>query len=106
MENNNCTIVIEVFVCKTKYSIYVVIYVTIPKGDNVGGFGHERNQQIRWNFYNEKCRHPTSIFLHISNENDGHHENDFHTWEMHMQNSSNKYLGEEHSIQLLVVTRP
>jgi hypothetical protein len=44
--------------------------------------------------------------LHISNENDGHHENDFHTWEMHMQNSSNKYIGEEHSIQLLVVTRP
>lgn len=42
---------------------------------------------------------------YISNENDGHHENNFHTWEMHMKNSSNKYLG-EHSIQLLVVTRP
>jgi hypothetical protein len=32
-------------------------------------------------------------------------EDNFHTWKMHMQNSSNKYFG-EHSIQLLVVIGP
>jgi hypothetical protein len=34
MENKKCTIFGEVFVCKTKYFVHIIINVAIPKGDN------------------------------------------------------------------------
>jgi hypothetical protein len=43
MEKNNYIIEIEVLVCKTKYSIHIVFYVSIPKGDIGSVFGYERN---------------------------------------------------------------
>jgi hypothetical protein len=44
----------------------------IIEGDNSGGFGNEKNQQIGWNFHNDKNWHPTSKILYIGNENGGH----------------------------------
>jgi hypothetical protein len=43
MEYKNCTIVNEVFVCKTKYFVDIIIYVMVPKGDNNGRFKDKRN---------------------------------------------------------------
>jgi hypothetical protein len=37
IENKNCTIISKVFVCKIKYFVHIVIYVTIPKGATMGG---------------------------------------------------------------------
>jgi len=33
----------EIFICKTKYSIHLIIYMSIIEGDNSGGFGDEKN---------------------------------------------------------------
>jgi len=44
MENNNRTIDMEVLVCKTKYSLHINIYMSIPEGDISRVFGHKRNQ--------------------------------------------------------------
>jgi len=43
MENNNCTIFMEIFICKTKYSIQLIIHMLILERDNSGGFRDEKN---------------------------------------------------------------
>jgi hypothetical protein len=63
MEKKNCTIVCKVFVCKTKYFVRIIIYVTIPKGDNCGSCGDKRNWQVGKNFNNEENKLPTSKIL-------------------------------------------
>jgi hypothetical protein len=44
MEYNNRIVMTELFICKTKYSIHVILYVSIPKGDIDRVFGHEKNR--------------------------------------------------------------
>jgi hypothetical protein len=46
MENKNCTILFHVFVCKTKYLVHIVIYVTVLGGDNSGRFGNKKDWQV------------------------------------------------------------
>jgi hypothetical protein len=41
MENKNYTVIYQVFVCKTKYLIHIVIYVTILGGDNNWKYGNK-----------------------------------------------------------------
>jgi len=53
MEKNNCTIVNEVFVYKTKYIVHVVVDMIILERDNCWWFKDKRNWQIGWNFNNE-----------------------------------------------------
>jgi hypothetical protein len=43
MENKKCDVVFHVFVCKTKYPIHIIIYVTIPGGDNSGKYGDKKD---------------------------------------------------------------
>jgi hypothetical protein len=43
MENKNYAIFFHVFICKTKYPIHIVIYVTILGRDNNGRYGDKIN---------------------------------------------------------------
>jgi hypothetical protein len=43
MENKNYVILFHVFICKTKYLEHIVIYVTVPRGDNSGRYGDKRD---------------------------------------------------------------
>jgi hypothetical protein len=46
MENKNYTILFRVFMCKTKYLVYIIIYVTVLRGDNTGRYGDKRKWQV------------------------------------------------------------
>jgi hypothetical protein len=63
MENKKCVVVFHVFVYKTKYPIYMIIYVTIPRGDSSGRYGDKRDWQVLSNFNNKESKLPTSRIL-------------------------------------------